>query len=308
MAANVLAHTWPAQSGQGAVYLNNGELCDAIGSLAYEAMVREVMVTPKPGLVDQANSGAHRDMDLALFLVSADAIAPWLSRFVHQGLASKDHPLDQLLGALRPLGVACEQAMITATGGVNTHKGMIFSMALVSGATGYLLAREGRQALTARRICQTVAAMTTGIVERELGTVTQARTAGERLYRDYGLTGVRGEVAAGLPTVYHHGLPVLRALLPRVPLDQALLQTLLHLMAHSDDSNIVSRGGLLGLEYVRRQATALLAQGGVFCRDGLAAIQRFDRDMIARNLSPGGSADLLAVTWLLYAIEKRVSV
>ncbi|ECW6841196.1 triphosphoribosyl-dephospho-CoA synthase, partial [Salmonella enterica subsp. enterica serovar Enteritidis] len=79
----------------------------------------------------------------------------------------------------------------------------------------------------------------------------------------------------------------------------ALLQTLLHLMAWNDDTNLVSRGGLEGLYYVQQQAQKLLWQGGVLVEGGIEAMQSLDDELILRNLSPGGSADLLAVTWFL---------
>lgn len=77
----------------------------------------------------------------------------------------------------------------------------------------------------------------------------------------------------------------------------ALLQTLLHLMAWNDDTNLVSRGGLAGLNFVQQEAQRLLWQGGVLADGGLEALRQFDDELIARHLSPGGSADLLAVTW-----------
>lgn len=81
----------------------------------------------------------------------------------------------------------------------------------------------------------------------------------------------------------------------------ALLQTLLHLMAWNDDTNLVSRGGLAGLNFVQQEAQRLLWQGGVLAHGGLEALRQFDDELIARHLSPGGSADLLAVTWFLSA-------
>lgn len=79
----------------------------------------------------------------------------------------------------------------------------------------------------------------------------------------------------------------------------ALLQTLLHLMAWNDDTNLVSRGGLEGLNFVQQQAQKLLWEGGVLSDGGMDALRRLDDELIIRHLSPGGSADLLAVTWFL---------
>lgn len=94
--------------------------------LAEEALWQELELTPKPGLVDRLNNGAHHDMDHALFVRSITAITPWLSRFTELGSDYADQPAGEQLRLLRPMGIACEQAMYAATGGVNTHKGEYF--------------------------------------------------------------------------------------------------------------------------------------------------------------------------------------
>ena len=109
-----------------------------MAALAHRAMLVEVYTTPKPGLVDLANNGAHRDMTVDTFERSANAIAPWLEQFTDTGIRSAHQPVDQLLSALRHPGRQCEQDMYLATAGVNTHKGMLFSMALLCAAGGRL--------------------------------------------------------------------------------------------------------------------------------------------------------------------------
>lgn len=112
---------------------------ESIAWLAAEAMYREVRLTPKPGLVDGENNGAHRDMNIALFMASIRAVSPWFPRFFAQGKATADLPAPQTLLAIRPTGLACEQAMFNATGGVNTHKGGIFPSACFAPPLGALL-------------------------------------------------------------------------------------------------------------------------------------------------------------------------
>ncbi|MDK4798630.1 triphosphoribosyl-dephospho-CoA synthase, partial [Serratia nevei] len=126
------------------------------------------------------------------------------------------------------------------------------------------------------------------------------QTAGQRLFAAHGLSGARGEAEAGFRLVIDGALPLYRQRLAGGDDEQrALLDSLLWLMAHNDDTNVASRGGLHGLRWLRRRAALLLAQGGSAGEAGLARLRRFDADCIARNLSPGGSADLLIVTWLL---------
>ncbi|EOC1350353.1 triphosphoribosyl-dephospho-CoA synthase CitG [Cronobacter dublinensis] len=259
--------------------------------LAVAALYAELNLTPKPGLVDRANSGAHRDMDHALFVASINAIAPWLRVFYQQGAQDAGQPEREMLRRLRPAGLACEQAMFSATGGVNTHKGGIFSLGLLCAAAGRLSAKG--EPLSATTLCMTVSAMTRGIVVRELAHGRRAATAGERLYRECGLTGARGEAESGFAIVRRHVLPFWRP----AQGERGLQQALLRLMAINPDTNLASRGGLAGLRYVQAYASGLLARG--WDED---ALREMDRALIARNLSPGGSADLLAVSWLLAAL------
>lgn len=266
----------------------------AIDSLVSRALMTEVMLTPKPGLVDRANAGSHRDMDLDLFRISIQTIAPWFARFTEAGYERAGMPLASLLVQARPIGIACEQAMLVATHGVNTHKGGIFAFGLLCTAAGWL-AGQGK-ALTQAALCETVAHMCQDMVQNELHARGTASTAGEQLFQRYGLTGARGEAASGFHTVRAHALPAYQAALARgADEESALLETLLTLMAYNQDTNVVSRGGIDGLAFVQASARALLKRP--LDRTALVAM---NAALVERNLSPGGSADLLAVAWLLF--------
>jgi len=143
-----------------------------------QALQREVELTPKPGLVDRLNSGSHRDMDLATFHASIQAIAPWFPSStagrVHAGCGCRE-----TAAHLRPAGRACEDAMLQATAGVNTHKGSIFCMGLLSAALGRL--DDGEDLPDAERLCAEVARICSSLVETELLRIRSP----ERLERDY---------------------------------------------------------------------------------------------------------------------------
>ena len=250
-----------------------------VPSLAEEALWQELALTPKPGLVDRRNNGAHRDMDHALFARSIEAITPWFSRFAELGNAFSHLPVNEQLRRIRPMGIACEQAMYAAMGGVNTHKGGVFSLGLLCFAAGRL--GEVSQA----SLCREVSAICQGLVASELSTRTTQATAGERQFHQFGLTGARGEAESGFATVRQALTGWNR---------RHLHTLLLRLMAVNPDSNLVSRGGMSGLRYVQDYAQRLLAEG--WDEDALAEM---DDALIARNLSPGGSADLLSVGWIL---------
>jgi len=277
---------------------HHATVAGATAEYADGALLVELMLTPKPGLVDRRNCGAHRDMDIHTFLASARAIAPWWPRFVEIGYASAHIAACEALPLVRPAGVLCEQAMLRATDGVNTHKGAIFSLGLLCFAAGRLSAHG--IALTRERMCSEVAGVCVGLVDRELKGAQKAQTAGERAFFRYGFAGARGEAVSAFATERTAALPVYDCLrLQGVDEDVALLQVLLHLLAVNDDTNLVSRGGFAGLDYVRNYARRLLREGGALAPDGVKKMAAFDDVLIARHLSPGGSADLLGLTWFL---------
>lgn len=278
---------------------------EQIGALAVEAMLYEVTATPSPGLVDRVNSGAHRDMDFYSFMSSSAALALPLARCAEAGLRH-DGELPALLPVLRVIGLEGEQAMFAATGGVNTQKGLLFVIGLLAAAAGWL-SRRG-ESLTAAAVLQAGAAMVSGIVETELAAAAAKapaeRTAGERLFLEYGVTGVRGEMAAGLPGVKAAGLPALTAALAAgLPVNDALIQTLLVLMTCVDDTTVMNRHHPDKVRvWLRQRAEAVLAAGGMTSVAGQQAVSNLDAECIADNVSPGGVADLLAVTWFLHRL------
>lgn len=275
----------------------------ALGDLAYAALLAEARLTPKPGLVDGRNSGAHTDMDLSTFTASAAALRPWFAALAQAGLetprSTAPVPDPVFLARLRDLGVAAEAAMLAATGGVNTHKGAIFSLGLVVGCAGRRLAAGA--GLGVDPVCEDVAALVGATAVAELSAARRLpRTAGERLYAAHGLLGARGEAACGFARVRRHALPAYAAAAAASGSEErALLEALLVLYAVNADTNLAHRGGLAGVAHVRGAAARLLADGGALRADHPAALEALDDDLVRRGLSPGGCADLLALTWLL---------
>lgn len=275
------AHRLPQLQAETARLLEQADEASFIASLAYQALVQEVRTTPKPGLVDQANTGSHQDMDLALFLKSAAA----LRSYFYEAAGCTD------FDALRRKGIAAEAAMLRATGGVNTHKGAIFTMGLLCAAAGQ------------EDILSGCAAMVKGIVERELAGITAqtAQTAGQRLYAAHGITGIRGQAEQGFPAVRHVGLPILRqGLAAGLSLNDAGCAALLHILCAVEDTNLMARSDLSTARAVTEQVAAILKADPFPARQVLEAL---DRQFIGQNLSIGGSADLLAATYFLHFME-----
>lgn len=277
-----------------------------VSDYAYEALLAELMLTPKPGLVDRRNSGAHRDMDIDMFLASARVLSKYFPRFVQIGYDAANVEAGDFLPLARRIGVTCEQEMFEETRGINTYKGAIFALGLACSASGRLV-MNGIE-LTRERICGEVANICAGMVNRELDGTGTFETPGKRAFRKYGMAGARGEAASGYWTVRSAALPVYGRLRNAgIGEEMALLESLLHLLAVNADTNLISRGGLGGLEYVREYAQKLLREGGVLAPGGLEKMLAFDDELIARNLSPGGSADLLIMTAFLSRFQSEGS-
>lgn len=271
------------------------QLATKIGALAHRALICEANVTPKPGLVDRENSGAHRDMDLKLFCKSADALRPWLADCARIGLAMRDAAPEQVFAQLRARGIEAERAMFAATDGVNTHKGALFSLGILCCAA----AMEGEGAGVQAILDRAAALAQPALEDLTALCPDNAHTGGEVQYLQSGRTGVRGEAATGFPHARDCGLPALkRALQDGATFNEACLQALLALMACVEDSNILRRRGPEALRSVQSRAKALLEQG--FNSDDL---RRMNDDFVRENLSPGGSADLLEVTIFLFEIQ-----
>lgn len=263
-----------------------------------KALLKEVCLSPKPGLVDMNNSGSHRDMDFSTFVSSISAIVPWLDAFYQYGLSFPLQQQQNFLTGIRPIGIECEHAMFQATHQVNTHKGGIFAFGLLLGAIGKL--QQHAQPIDYQLICEEVAKICRGIVKQELTGQQHANTVGEKLFKLHQLTGARGEAESGYRTVREISLPVYCQMRSDgYDEETSLLQALLYLLAYNQDTNLVSRGGLQGLAFVQEAAKQLIDKGGIYHPKGRQFLYELDLALIQRNLSPGGSADLIAITWFL---------
>ena len=271
---------------------------DQIAALAVQSLLAEVDTTPKPGLVDRRNTGSHKDMDLRTFTASAFALEPYFRKCVEIGQQTARLSPAETFPLLRKAGLDGEKAMYKATNGINTHKGAIYTMGVLCGALGRLWTPATPIAET-NAVLSLCADMTAQSVKDDFAAMTGA-TAGERLYLQHGLTGIRGQMAAGLPAVAEISLPVYEHYLQKgLSLNDAGAMTLIHLIAHVEDTNLHHRGGAAGAAFAADTAQALLPE------PTLAEIEKLDQAFISRNLSPGGCADLLAAALMLYGWERE---
>ncbi|WP_246706272.1 triphosphoribosyl-dephospho-CoA synthase MdcB [Rhizobium leguminosarum] len=264
-----------------------------IAACAVRALHLEVDTYPKPGLVSPVDAGAHADMDAALLRHSANVLGPYFADLAAAGAAGAK------MNRLRIIGIEAERAMLHATGGVNTHRGAIFGLGLLVAAAGFRSSYGGTAELGRIVADRWGDAILSGPVS--------LRSHGAEARRRYGAGGARMEAASGFPSVYDVALPALaegELLAPGEP-EAARVHACFALIATIMDTNLLHRGGSAGLAFARGEAETFLAGGGVgapqWQQKAVAAHVAF----IARNLSPGGAADILAMALFVRAIEYR---
>ena len=267
----------------------------------------EVSATPKPGLVDRSNTGSHRDMDIFTFEASAVSLNHYFEKFALCGMENSHEPFSRIFSRLRSLGIQAEEAMFAATNGVNTHKGLIFALAVMNCSLGYMYANgisfAHSELLKVNRL------LVADVLEDFKGvTVNNARTHGERLYAKYGIKGARGEALSGYQTVLSLALPILDGAIARgLSINDAGILTLLHIIAESEDTNIVSRSSYEEMKQLQSFLKKALSEETEWTSEKLTAFAAaLDREWIRRNISPGGSADLLALTYFVWLYEREL--
>jgi triphosphoribosyl-dephospho-CoA synthase len=302
--------------------------CTLLGALARQALIEEVELTPKPGLVDRRGPGAHTDLSLDMMIRSAFSIEPFIRFMAFQSM--NEPPSARLRATLATTGRAAERAMRQVTNGSNTHKGAIWTLGLLAAA-----ASVGRDELPLVRKCNAATtglnakdiARTAGLIASFEDSYESAPTApasaqrtpnakrrtpnaqlshGQMVAKKFGVTGARGEAINGFPHIVEVGLPVLRiGRSAHAPEPIARLDALLAIMASLADTCLLYRGGTVALQVAKEGAAAVIAAGGAGTSRGREGLLALDNRLLDLGVSPGGSADLLAGTLFLDAVERQ---
>lgn len=253
-----------------------------VADLAERALRLELDTTPKPGLVDRQDNGAHKDMDYALMSKSISALRPYLTRLAVESAKDIDP------AKIKEIGIEAEKAMLKATSGVNTHKGALFCIGLSVAAASCLACSTGSvDAYSFKEL-----------VSRAASEIPSARgTHGAEAKRSFKAVGALENARAAYPELFTDWLPYYRSL-EGDPF--RCHKTLLHIMTTLDDTNILHRRGAEGLAHAEAEAARLLED---FSESGLSSL---NKDFIRENISPGGSADMLSLTIFIESIINNI--
>jgi len=267
----------------------------ALGRAAIVSLYDELALEPKPGLVSFADAGSHDDMNAGTFLRSLFALRHYFVRVAAQGAHGA------AFAPLEALGIEAEARMLRATGGVNTHRGAIFTLGLLCAAAG--AAHAVGLACSAPHLRGTLRARWGDALAARARRTSDSH--GARAARAHGIRSAAEEAAQGMPTLFEHVLPALRAA-RRAGADErgARLHALFTAMAEVADTNLVHRGGLQGLRDAQCLARHFLAEGGGLTADAPARAARVHALFVERRLSPGGAADLLAAACWVERVER----
>lgn len=286
-----------------------------IAHLATQALQAELDTTPKPGLVDKDNNGAHRDMDYALMQRSIHTLHPYFVKLALLGCADAlpTHT------SIRDIGIEAEKAMLSATNGVNTHKGALFSMGLAVVAAAHeerKIAANEEQILKERNGGEDVLVSLQTTIKALAASFpdTNGTHGSKAKLLSKGTTAIKGALdnaREGYEMLFAEWLPFY--IERRKERDAYTLhKTLLRIMCDLDDTNVIYRTDLATAEEVKQEARALLDSFSKAhtaedkekrIAAELLALKDMDKRYTARNISPGGAADMLSLTAFIGSIQ-----
>lgn len=270
-----------------------------VAHLATRALKAELNTTPKPGLVDSHDSGAHRDMNHALMMRSIRAMHPYFVRLATLGYDSPKLPAhDDIVR----IGIEAEKAMFNSTGGVNTYKGALFSLGLAVTAATYIIGRgkvatttHGKEYVPGDLLSAIIIQLANGFPDTS---GTHGSRAKQLAQSGCSLKSALDNAREGYSQLFGEWLPFYET---RIKGDDSYVKhkTLLRIMCDLDDTNIVYRTDYATMQQVKTQARHLLEDFSE------AGIDDLNRDFVSRNISPGGSADMLALVVFLFGITRK---
>ncbi|MBI3729078.1 MAG: triphosphoribosyl-dephospho-CoA synthase MdcB [Burkholderiales bacterium] len=276
-------------------------IAQQIAMLAVRSLYAELVLYPKPGLVSLRDNGSHVDMDADCFMRSLFSLRHYFRDIALAGAAGAE------FNVLKRLGMAAEQRMLIATRGINTHRGAIFALGMLSAAAGYCLS-HGEILSTSTLRQALILQWGQALADHSVPDDAQDLSHGLQAAKQYAASGAREEAALGFPSIFELSLPRLQqSLREGRKLYLAQIDCFFTLMAHISDTNLYHRGGAAGIAYAKDAAQNFLEQGGTADPQWMLTAENCHQEFTARRLSPGGAADMLAATCFVHQCLEEFS-
>lgn len=248
--------------------------------LAVQSIKAELDTTPKPGLVDKADNGAHSDMDYNLMLKSIYSLHPYFTKL--SCLAYNEDVIN--IDKIKTIGIEAEKQMLFTTNGVNTYKGALFSMGLVLYAASYLC--QQRDKVQEQQLQKTIKLLSTKFSQPD-------DTHGKKVIEKHNIKGALNSAIDGYPLLFDEWLPFF---IKHKNEEHSLIKLLLFIMTNLDDTNIYYRKGEEVVAHVKQQAQEILDDFSI------DRVEKLNREFVKENISPGGAADMLSLTLFIDSI------
>lgn len=248
--------------------------------LAVQSIKAELDTTPKPGLVDKADNGAHSDMDYNLMLKSIYSLHSYFTKL--SCLAYNEDVIN--IDKIKTIGIEAEKQMLFTTNGVNTYKGALFSMGLVLYAASYLC--QQRDKVQEQQLQKTIKLLSTKFSQPD-------DTHGKKVIEKHNIKGALNSAIDGYTLLFDEWLPFF---IKHKNEEHSLIKLLLFIMTNLDDTNIYYRKGEEVVAHVKQQAQEILDDFSI------DRVEKLNREFVKENISPGGAADMLSLTLFIDSI------
>ena len=271
-----------------------------IATLATKALLYEVSISPKAGLVSRLSNGSHKDMNFYTFIDSSLALHNYFLNCFDYG-QEKLFSCPNFFKDLREVGKVAEKEMYEATKGINTHKGTIFSMGILLAVLGVHL-KENKE-IDLKILSEKIKEMCKPLLN-ELEDADSISTYGEKAYKEYHLTGARGLAISGYEIVLLDGINKLKDFCKTLDFETACILLLFYYISVLDDTNIVNRASITTLKEVQILSKELFEENKkTLEKENIKnSMSKLNDIFIEKNISAGGSADLLILTIFIHLL------
>lgn len=250
------------------------------------ALETELDLTPKPGLVDVNSKGPHPDMSLYMMKKSISVITPYFRKMADVTFFNPQPTAEELV----KIGRDAEEAMLNASGGINTHRGALFSLGICVAAAARQIAK--RVVLNDMNLRAEIAVIAEALPASK-GIAPDSN--GRKAITQYNIKGAHKNACEAYPQLFDEWLPAYTRMRKEGE-GHALYKLLLLIISSLEDTNVYHRAGAEGAEFARKSAKECLDDFS------MQKLESLDREFTEKNISTGGAADMLALTIFIYSL------